>query len=136
MGFFDKIKTAVSNIDTEKIKETAANAAIKGAEMTGKAVGTAKRKYDEYEAKKTAEKQAQIEAQRAYYQQMNQPRGGQRPATGLALAIGVTTGELYARGHQIGLAGNQWVWLKDDDCCQNIVVMGGIGSGDVFAVLG
>ena len=136
MGFFDMIKNAVSNIDTEKIKETATTAALKGAEMTGKAVGTAKRKYDEYEAQKAAERQAQMQAQAQRQAQMNQPLFSERPATGLALAIGVTTGELYARGHQIGLAGNQWVWLKDDDACQNIVVMGGIGSGDDFAVFG
>ncbi len=124
MGFFDKIKQAASNVDVDALMNKAQEGLCDAAEMTGKAVGSAKRKYDEYQAKQAQERQMRAQAQAQRYAQMNQPLFSERPATGLALAIGVTTGELYARGHQIGLARNQWVWLKDDDCCQNIVVMG------------
>ena len=54
---------------------------------------------------------------------------------GLALAIGVTTGELLQRGHGCGLDPNQMVWLANDDCCQNICVMGGIGAGKTTRVI-
>ncbi len=124
MGFFDKIKQAAANVDVDELRNKAKAGIENAAYNAGKLAGEAKRKYDEYEANKAAERQRQLQAQQAYYQQANQPLFSERPATGLALAMGVTTGELYARGHQIGLAGNQWVWLKDDDCCQNIVVMG------------
>lgn len=54
---------------------------------------------------------------------------------GLALAIGASTGELQMRGHASGLDPNQMVWLVDDDCCQNICVMGGIGAGKTTRVI-
>lgn len=54
---------------------------------------------------------------------------------GLALGIGVTTGELQLRGHASGLDPNQLVWLVDDDCCQNICIMGGIGAGKTTRVI-
>jgi type IV secretory pathway TraG/TraD family ATPase VirD4 len=54
---------------------------------------------------------------------------------GLALGIGLSTGELQQRGHKSGLDPNQIVWLVDDDCCQNICVMGGIGAGKTTRVI-
>ncbi len=54
---------------------------------------------------------------------------------GYALSIGVTTGELSARGHASGLYPNQNVWLANDDACQNIAVFGGIGAGKTTRVI-
>ena len=54
---------------------------------------------------------------------------------GFALSIGVSTGELSARGHASGLYPNQNVWLANDDACQNIVVFGGIGAGKTTRVI-
>lgn len=54
---------------------------------------------------------------------------------GLALGIGVSTGELQMRGHAQGLDPNQMVWLANDDCCQNICIMGGIGAGKTTRVI-
>jgi type IV secretory pathway TraG/TraD family ATPase VirD4 len=54
---------------------------------------------------------------------------------GLALAIGASTGELQTRGHSCGLDPNQMVWLVDDDCCQNICIMGGIGAGKTTRII-
>ena len=54
---------------------------------------------------------------------------------GLALAIGVSTGELQMRGHASGLDPNQLAWLVNDDCCQNICVMGGIGAGKTTRII-
>lgn len=54
---------------------------------------------------------------------------------GLALSIGISTGELQQRGHGSGLDSNQLVWLANDDCCQNICVMGGIGAGKTTRVI-
>lgn len=58
----------------------------------------------------------------------------QRP-DGFALGIGTSTGELAARGHASGLSPNQYVWLVNDDACQNIVVFGGIGAGKTTRVI-
>ncbi len=129
MGFFDKIKQAASNVDVGSLMNKAKEGINTGAYYAGKGAGYVKQKYDEHEAAKAAERQRIAEMQAAAHAQANQPVGGQRPQEGLALAIGVTTGELYNRGHRIGLAGNQWVWLENDDACQNIVVFGGIGAG-------
>ena len=60
--------------------------------------------------------------------------GNKRPE-GLALAVGRSTGELQIKGHVIGLDPNQDVWLVNDDCCQNICVMGGIGSGKTTRII-
>lgn len=67
-------------------------------------------------------------------QQEPQLLNTERPE-GLALGIGVSTGELQLRGHASGLDPNQVVWLANDDCCQNICVMGGIGAGKTTRVI-
>ena len=54
---------------------------------------------------------------------------------GFALGIGTSTGELNQRGHAAGLWPNQYVWLVNDDACQNIVVFGGIGAGKTTRVI-
>lgn len=54
---------------------------------------------------------------------------------GLALYMGISTGELESRGHAAGLSPNQMVWLANDDCCQNICVMGGIGAGKTTRII-
>ena len=66
--------------------------------------------------------------------QQAQPTNSERPQ-GFALSIGTTTGELLKRGHSTGCLANQTVWLVNDDACQNIVVMGGIGSGKTTRVI-
>lgn len=48
---------------------------------------------------------------------------------GFFLIAGTSTGELLNRGHATGLEGNQPLFLKLPDACQNIMVVGGIGSG-------
>lgn len=62
------------------------------------------------------------------------PMNMQRPE-GFALGIGTSTGELNQRGHAAGLIANQYVWLANDDACQNIVVFGGIGAGKTTRVI-
>lgn len=64
----------------------------------------------------------------------NQVQNSQRP-DGFALGIGTSTGELNKRGHAAGLWPNQYVWLVNDDACQNIVVFGGIGAGKTTRVI-
>lgn len=54
---------------------------------------------------------------------------------GFALSIGISTGELSARGHASGLYPRQMVWLANDDACQNIVVFGGIGAGKTTRII-
>lgn len=54
---------------------------------------------------------------------------------GVSLFIGNSTGELCSRGHASGLWPDQAVWLSNDDCCQNICVMGGIGAGKTTRVI-
>ena len=67
-------------------------------------------------------------------QNQQQPADGERPQ-GFALGIGTSTGELNQRGHAAGLWPNQYVWLVNDDACQNIVVFGGIGAGKTTRVI-
>lgn len=54
---------------------------------------------------------------------------------GFALGIGTSTGELHQRGHAAGLWANQYIWLANDDACQNIAVFGGIGAGKTTRVI-
>lgn len=54
---------------------------------------------------------------------------------GFALGIGTSTGELHQRGHAAGLWANQYIWLVNDDACQNIAVFGGIGAGKTTRVI-
>jgi len=63
-----------------------------------------------------------------------QTQGLDRP-DGFAIGIGTSSGELNRRGHASGLLPNQYVWLVDDDACQNIVVFGGIGAGKTTRVI-
>lgn len=67
-------------------------------------------------------------------QNQQQPANSERPQ-GFALGIGTSTGELNQRGHAAGLWPNQYVWLVNDDACQNIVVFGGIGAGKTTRVI-
>lgn len=67
-------------------------------------------------------------------QNQQQPANFERPQ-GFALGIGTSTGELNQRGHAAGLWPNQYVWLVNDDACQNIVVFGGIGAGKTTRVI-
>ena len=67
-------------------------------------------------------------------QNQQQPANFERPE-GFALGIGTSTGELQQRGHASGLWANQYVWLVNDDACQNIVVFGGIGAGKTTRVI-
>ena len=55
----------------------------------------------------------------------NQPQvsNTERP-DGIAVGIGVSTGELLRRGHAQGLVANQYVWLANDAICQNVIVLG------------
>ena len=62
------------------------------------------------------------------------PANAERPE-GFALGIGTSTGELHRRGHAAGLWENQFVWLANDDACQNVVVFGGIGAGKTTRVI-
>ena len=79
---------------------------------------------------------AQGTVQRAQQQRQTGPQvmNLQRPP-GLALGMGVSTGALNAMGHAQGLVPNQFVWLANDDACQNIVVFGGIGAGKTTRVI-
>ena len=51
------------------------------------------------------------------------------PAPGFALHLGTSTGLLATFGHAANLAKGQAVSLSLEDSCQNILVLGGIGSG-------
>ena len=65
--------------------------------------------------------------------QKEEEESGRPP--GVSLYIGTSTGELNERGHASGLWSDQAVWLSNDDCCQNICVMGGIGAGKTTRVI-
>ncbi len=76
--------------------------------------------------------------QQQYRQQQQQQQQQQQfpPKTGgIRLGLGRTTGALHERGHQQGCWANQDVMLVNDDCCQNIVVFGGIGAGKTTRVI-
>lgn len=67
-------------------------------------------------------------------QQKSQLLNTERP-DGLALYLGITTGKFEAHGYATGLDPNQMVWLANDDCCQNICVMGDIGTGKTTRII-
>ena len=52
-----------------------------------------------------------------------------RPISQFGLWIGTSTGELSSKAHGAGMAKGQHITLSLEDACQNIAVMGGIGSG-------
>lgn len=51
------------------------------------------------------------------------------------LYLGQSTGRLIKLWHRAGLAANQKVCLNLNDACQNILVLGGIGSGKTTGVM-
>lgn len=52
-----------------------------------------------------------------------------------ALDIGVATGIFAERGHRAAIRKRQRVTLNLPDCCQNIITLGGIGSGKTTRVI-
>ena len=66
--------------------------------------------------------------------QENVPQANNHPG-GFALWVGISTGELARRGHPAGVWANQRVWLKEDELCQNIIAIGGTGSGKTTRVI-
>lgn len=55
--------------------------------------------------------------------------------TGFSLWLGKSTGLLSTLWHRAGMAANQQVALGLEDACQNILVLGGIGSGKTTCVM-
>jgi hypothetical protein len=53
----------------------------------------------------------------------------------ISLTLGVSTGTLLNLRHPAGIWADQIIELADDDLCQNIVVMGGIGAGKTTRVI-
>lgn len=51
------------------------------------------------------------------------------PVSQFGLWLGISTGELSYKSHGAGMAPGQHITLSLEDACQNIAVMGGIGSG-------
>lgn len=66
--------------------------------------------------------------------QENVPQANAHPG-GFALWVGISTGELARRGHPAGVWANQRVWLKEDELCQNVIAIGGTGSGKTTRVI-
>lgn len=66
----------------------------------------------------------------------DKPISAQLPQTsGFSLWLGKSTGLLSTLWHRAGMAANQQVILKLEDACQNILVLGGIGSGKTTCVM-
>ncbi|RDI37984.1 hypothetical protein AQULUS_24930 (plasmid) [Aquicella lusitana] len=55
--------------------------------------------------------------------------------TGFSLWLGKSTGLLSTLWHRAGMAANQQVALTLEDACQNVLVLGGIGSGKTTCVM-
>lgn len=55
--------------------------------------------------------------------------GMKRPISEFGLWVGTSTGKLSSLSHGTGMARGQNITLPMEDACQNIVIMGGIGSG-------
>jgi hypothetical protein len=55
--------------------------------------------------------------------------------TSFSLWLGKSTGLLSTLWHRAGMAANQQVTLTLEDACQNILVLGGIGSGKTTCVM-
>lgn len=55
--------------------------------------------------------------------------------TGFSLWLGKSTGLLSTLWHKAGMAANQQVTLTLEDACQNVLVLGGIGSGKTTYVM-
>ncbi len=85
----------------------------------GEKAGKAKRWYDNHEEQR---RQKQFAG--------NQPMlYNTEPPPGLSIKVGISSGYLWEHGHAAGIPERQVVWLNNGDCCTNICVMGGIGSG-------
>lgn len=56
-------------------------------------------------------------------------------ATSFRLWLGQSTGLLASLWHRAGMANNQQVALSLEDACQNILVLGGIGSGKTTCLM-
>ena len=56
-------------------------------------------------------------------------------STGFSLWLGKSTGLLSTLWHRAGIAANQQVTLTLEDACQNVLVLGGIGSGKTTCVM-
>lgn len=54
---------------------------------------------------------------------------------GFVIWGGQSTGILSQRAHAAGMAGGQQIWLKLPDACQNVLVLGGIGSGKTTRII-
>lgn len=55
--------------------------------------------------------------------------------TNFSLWLGKSTGLLSTLWHRAGMAANQQVTLNLEDACQNVLVLGGIGSGKTTCVM-
>jgi hypothetical protein len=55
--------------------------------------------------------------------------------TGFSLWLGKSTGLLSTLWHRTGMAANQQILLGTEDACQNVLVLGGIGSGKTTCVM-
>lgn len=55
--------------------------------------------------------------------------------TNFSLWLGQSTGLLSSLWHRAGMAANQQVTLTLEDACQNVLVLGGIGSGKTTCVM-
>ena len=58
-----------------------------------------------------------------------------QPLSNFGLWLGKSTGLLTSLWHCTGISANQHVTLHTEDACQNILVLGGIGSGKTTAVM-
>lgn len=59
----------------------------------------------------------------------------QKAPEGFNLWAGEGTGKLTKRGHATGLKKKRQIWLTLNDACQNIITIGGIGSGKTTRVI-
>ncbi len=51
------------------------------------------------------------------------------------LSIGTSVGTLHGRDHVAGVAGGTVIHLQPEDCCKNMIILGGIGSGKTTRVI-
>ncbi len=51
------------------------------------------------------------------------------------LALGYSTGLLESRGCPVGISRDEKVYLPPPNCCQNIFILGGIGSGKTTSII-
>lgn len=68
-------------------------------------------------------------------QQPRQEQEEQQQEHDISLTLGVSTGTLLNLRHPAGIWADQIIQIADDDLCQNIIVMGGIGAGKTTRVI-